>query len=570
MSCVFLVFLVCLLFTSCVPAAGAQIRLVGPGSTGCSGRVEVFHNNAWGTVCDDEWDLNDAQVVCRQLNCGTAVSAPGSALFGEGSEPIWLDDVACSGSESSLTECRHRGFGTHNCGHGEDAGVICSASQVRLVGSGSTGCSGRVEVLHSDTWGTVCDDGWDLNDAQVVCRQLNCGTAVSAPGSAHFGQGSEPTWLDDVACSGNESSLTECRHPGFGTENCGHGEDAGVICSASQIRLVGSGSSSGSGPGSTRCSGRVEVLHSGTWGTVCDDEWDLNDAQVVCRQLNCGTALSAPGSAHFGQGSEPTWLDDVACSGSESSLTACRHPGFGTENCGHGEDAGVICSGSLPKPSIFVNPAGEVTWGQSLSITCSTSAEFLDRAFSLMVSSGSCRNPQTSTSDSATFNFAMVTFDTDGLYQCQYEKNISSQTFRSPSSDPITLHVTVDLQQPTISVSSPDGGLLWVPEGAQVTRGHSLVITCSVHTVYPGGRFILIFSDSNVTTSEAAVNNSASFDFSVVEYEHQGNYSCVYEVTSSTRTFTSAPTAALYVSITCKYNKGNAYAVNTQSGPRFQ
>ncbi|XP_029984979.1 deleted in malignant brain tumors 1 protein-like [Sphaeramia orbicularis] len=266
--------------------------------------------------------------------------------------------------------------------------------------------------------------------------------------------------------------------------------------------------------------------------------------------MDCGTAVSAPHSALFGQGSEPTWLDDVACSGSESSLTACQHPGFGTENCGHGEDAGVICSVSLPKPGISVNPAREVTWGQSLSITCSTSGEFLDGAFSLMASSGSRRNPQTSTSNSATFDFPTVTFDTDGSYRCQYEKTISSQTFRSPLSNPITLHVTVDLQQPTISVSSPDGGLLWVPEGAQVTRGHSLVITCSVHTVYPGGRFILIFSDSNVTTSEAAVNNSASFDFPVVECEHQGNYSCVYEVTGSTRTFTSAPTAALYVSIT--------------------
>uniref|UniRef100_A0A672Z9B1 SRCR domain-containing protein n=1 Tax=Sphaeramia orbicularis TaxID=375764 RepID=A0A672Z9B1_9TELE len=312
----------------------------GPGSTWCSGRVEVFHSGSWGTVCDDGWDLNDAQVVCRQLNCGTALSAPGSAHFGEGSEPTWLDDVACCGRESSLTACRHPGFGREDCVHKEDAGVICSGERLWvevLVGPGSTRCSGRVEVFHSGTWGTVCDDGWDLNDAQVVCRQLNCGTAVSAPGSALFGQGSEPTWLDDVACSGSESSLTACRHPGFGTENCGHSEDAGVICSGETFpRLVG--------PGSTGCSGRVEVFHNNAWGTVCDDEWDLNDAQVVCRQLNCGTAVSAPGSALFGEGSEPIWLDDVACSGSESSLTECRHRGFGTHNCGHGEDAGVICS----------------------------------------------------------------------------------------------------------------------------------------------------------------------------------------------------------------------------------
>ncbi|XP_029998130.1 deleted in malignant brain tumors 1 protein-like [Sphaeramia orbicularis] len=326
---------VCLLFTSSLPAAGVQIRLVGPGSTQCSGRVEVFHGGTWGTVCNDGWDLNDAQVVCRQLNCGTAVSAPGSAHFGEGFDPIWLDDVACSGNESSLTECQHPGFGTEDCVHDEDAGVICS-DHVRLVGPGSSRCSGRVEVFHGGTWGTVCDDGWDLNDAQVVCRQLNCGMALSALSSAHFGQGSDPIWLDDVACSGSESSLTECQHPGFGTEDCGHHEDAGVTCSGSQIRLAGSAF--------TQCSGRVEVFHGGTWGTVCDDGWDLNDVQVVCKQLDCGTAVSAPGSAIFGQGSDPIWLDDVACSGNESSLTECQHPGFGTEDCGHDEDAGVTCS----------------------------------------------------------------------------------------------------------------------------------------------------------------------------------------------------------------------------------
>uniref|UniRef100_A0A3P9LXF5 SRCR domain-containing protein n=1 Tax=Oryzias latipes TaxID=8090 RepID=A0A3P9LXF5_ORYLA len=194
---------------SCLRLDSRQIRLVGFGSTRCSGRVEVQHKGSWGTVCGDDWDLNDANVVCRQLSCGTALQAPGSAHFGQGSDPIWLDDVACSGNESSLTECGQRGYGSHDCHHGEDAAVICP---IRLVGSGSTHCSGRVEVYHNGSWGTVCDDDWDLNDANVVCRQLSCGTALHAPGSAHFGQGSDKIWLDDVVCSGNESSLTQCGH----------------------------------------------------------------------------------------------------------------------------------------------------------------------------------------------------------------------------------------------------------------------------------------------------------------------------------------------------------------------
>ena len=100
------------------------------------------------------------------------------------------------------------------------------------------------------------------------------------------------------------------------------------------IRLVGGGISSG----------RVEVYHNGQWGTVCDDSWDMNDANVVCRQLGFSSASSAPGNAAYGQGSEPTWMDNVACQGGEASLFACTHNGWGVENCNHGEDASVVCN----------------------------------------------------------------------------------------------------------------------------------------------------------------------------------------------------------------------------------
>uniref|UniRef100_A0AAZ1XPR7 Soluble scavenger receptor cysteine-rich domain-containing protein SSC5D n=2 Tax=Oreochromis aureus TaxID=47969 RepID=A0AAZ1XPR7_OREAU len=526
-----------------VICSGESIKLTGSWSTRCSGRVEIYHQKSWGTVCDDGWDLNDAEVVCRRLDCGTALAAPKKAHFGDGSGPIWLDDVSCSGNERSIIQCQHRRFGKNSCKHNKDAGVICSGDPIRLVNpdkSESARCSGRVEINHSNSWGTVCDDSWDLNDAQVVCRELNCGTALNATKSAHFGEGRGQIWLDDVSCSGSERSLTECQHRGFGTHDCTHSKDAGVVCSGVPVRLSGS----------TLCSGRVEIFYNNTWGTICDDNWDMNDAEVVCRELGCGTAQSAAVSARFGEGSGSIWLDDVDCSGSERSLTECQHRGFGTHDCTHSQDAGVVCSVILPKPRIFMTPAGKVERRSDVSITCSISPQsqqLLQGEFTLKQISGSFSQTKLSTTNSATFKILQVDFDKDGLYQCEYSHGSSIST-----SDSVNVSVTVSLQQPSISVTSSNGGLTEVPEGREIMKGYSFIFTCSNNDRYSGGVFNLIYYDSNIKHikhNKTSDSSSASFSFPVADFEHEGSYSCVYEITLTAGTFTSPKTEWIYVSV---------------------
>ena len=107
------------------------VRLVN-GHTSYEGRVEVYYNDQWGTVCDDGWGLDDAQVVCTQLDLGYVTSALYRAYYGQGDGPIWLSNLDCDGTEMNIGDCRHSGWGIHTtfCGHSEDAGVRCSTTTI--------------------------------------------------------------------------------------------------------------------------------------------------------------------------------------------------------------------------------------------------------------------------------------------------------------------------------------------------------------------------------------------------------------------------------------------------------
>ncbi|KAL1275619.1 hypothetical protein QQF64_035242 [Cirrhinus molitorella] len=448
----------------------------------CSGRVERQYYSKWGTVCDACWDMRAASVLCRQLNCGIAVSVVGSDWFGEGSGEIWADVFDCDGNEAKLSECSISSWSRAECSHRRDVGVICSNSSLALHDglvrlSGERQCEGEVEVFIHQVWRRVLLDSWSLTESSVVCRQLGCGAVLNFNGSsssssehshecvtgfqcsgseAHLGNCSSPqtlncsstqqlsitclefreirltegcegnvevfyngswgnvcwnqmdrdtaslicqelncgrsgllfssiqrvesapNWLDKVTCRPHDLHLWQCPSSPWGQNDCGEDEVAKITCSEEKtrespqshltcftspspyqrqctkhlpLRLSG---------GEGRCSGRLEVYHNAVWGSVCDDQWDISDAQVVCRQLGCGAALRADGNSVFGAGEGVVWMNKVECRGNEIHLWDCPLSLKKHTDCSHEEHAGLTCAdlpvSATPATTTSVSP----------------------------------------------------------------------------------------------------------------------------------------------------------------------------------------------------------------------
>lgn len=324
----------------------AVLRLAG-GSHPCEGAVQVQHRGLWMPVCRDSWSAAASRELCRRLRCGdaegdaVAVSPDGD---GDAAEGCPTAPANCSGWEPRL--CQLQMATEPGCCAAGQASVTCTGALVLRLAGGRSRCEGRVELRQAGSWGTVCDDGWDLADAAVVCRQLGCGWALRAPREAAFGRGRGPVLRDEVKCGGHEERLAEC--PAALQHDCSHKEDAGVVCSEHhEWRLSG---------GKDGCAGRVEVRYRGTWSTVCDSTWYELEAAVLCRTLGCGEPLQRPSFRH----TLPTKML-YECADLQPSLAYCRWTYNKSAPCHESRAAGVVCNGSLglqtPTSEVMVMPS---------------------------------------------------------------------------------------------------------------------------------------------------------------------------------------------------------------------
>ncbi|XP_071095616.1 hemicentin-1-like [Haliotis cracherodii] len=391
--------------------SGLLTRLV-PGPN--AGRLEVYYGGSWGTVCDDGFGQPDAEVACRGLGLELKhVYAMGSAYFGQGSGNIVMDNVGCSGTETSIDLCLHNGWNSHNCGHSEDVGVACFAdssgiqkhttvsldlSTVRVF-SGSTVaimCSVRSAVggPYSLTWSTngssfgtsstfngrlvnvdnnqtltclVDKDGQRIGNASVFLSVLyppvvSCQREYDVPydtsvtiscsvdASPHHDSISwwQTTPTRQLLGTGTSSSFTMdrvtasqsivCTVVNTMVNNEGENRTGNTSCEMNiRVQPVRTRLAQGS------ASGRLEV-YSRTWGTVCSNNFDDNDARVACRGLDLPTSYSyAVSGAFFASGSGPVLFNYNGCDGNESSLNTCPRHDSSDSHCTH-EGVGVLCA----------------------------------------------------------------------------------------------------------------------------------------------------------------------------------------------------------------------------------
>uniref|UniRef100_A0AAY4DQ77 Lysyl oxidase homolog n=1 Tax=Denticeps clupeoides TaxID=299321 RepID=A0AAY4DQ77_9TELE len=365
-----------------------QLRLAGEKRKHNEGRVEVFYDGEWGTVCDDDFTIHAAQVVCKELGYMEAISWSPSAKYGKGDGRIWFDNVQCTGKEKSLALCTSNGIGVSDCKHSEDVGVVCSDKRIpgfKFVNYVLPGLNiqvedvrirailsslrkrvpvteGYVEVKDGGRWKQIRDDDWTQLNSRVMCGMFGFPGEKKYNARVYrmFARRRIPSYWDySVNCTGNEAHLSSCKlGQTLSMKNRTDGQGLPVVVSCVPGRSFAPTSMAGYRKafrqeqplvrlrgGAVHGEGRVEVLKNGEWGTICDDNWNLMAASVVCRELGFGSAKEALSGGRLGQGMGPVHMNEVQCSGFEKSITDCYF-NKDTESlgCSHEEDAGVRCN----------------------------------------------------------------------------------------------------------------------------------------------------------------------------------------------------------------------------------
>ncbi|XP_067833433.1 uncharacterized protein [Heptranchias perlo] len=437
-----------------------RLRLVS-GSGNCSGRAEVYHRKRWRSICGSGWDLADANVVCQQLGCGFAEAV---AAFGRGAWPPMPNEVNCGGAEGFLWNCGSNAWQEKECTDGEGAGVVCNADH------------GEKPTIYGESPFDTFLRGHGL--------RIGCDAPYEFPNLTFY------LYKDGVF----ELSATASRSAAFRFRNISKQDEGNYTC-LYQTEISGQSYNSTISDtleviisdfvsndvnlrlanGLSPCSGRLEVFYNGEWGTVCEDGWLISNADVVCRDLNCGFAEQSTDSSVYGEGTGPIWLHHVGCAGTELSFWLCSSLSHQDHNCAHSDDVGVSCSDFPPRPSISLNrPSGSFLPGETVRIECWAHSHYSVTGFYLSRFSGESLVMFQQSSQAryiATFTVRALGTNAQGRYSCHYGMSSRGVNFNSTQSETVVV---------TIAYAPTSPNLYLETRYNELFEGDSLTLRCLI------------------------------------------------------------------------------------------
>ncbi|XP_060912936.1 scavenger receptor cysteine-rich type 1 protein M160 [Labrus mixtus] len=377
----------------------AQKVILKRGNEACAGHVKIYHNEQWGYVGHTNWNESTEAVVCRSTHCGVPVIGSSHMELRPMDSKVWLDEVQCNGKENDLLSCKYPGLDLNNFRDDCIRTIKCS-NEIKISLEGYK-CAGAVRYStgQGTAPGYICADNFHPAEANLLCRSLGCGESKEIPKPGWFGgEEFESSKKMRIKCYDTESLTNLWQCADRETRSCQN--PASVICTDYvRVQLKGSGSNVCSGrlekeendkwtpvkenntssdvcqqmhcgtsgiikysnnEVNVKCSDNVSVVllddnkrEGKCYGTVhvevnnrrypvCASTWTRKEAQVVCREKNCGSVLSHESKRGVGE----VIMDNVKCFGSESSLWHClgshKNKPFRCIN-----KAYVVCSGSM-------------------------------------------------------------------------------------------------------------------------------------------------------------------------------------------------------------------------------
>ncbi|XP_055788854.1 antigen WC1.1 [Salvelinus fontinalis] len=317
---------------SVICSGSVKVRLSdGPGR--CAGRVEIQHEGVWKSVRKSNWNDQNSRVICNQLICGDALADTDS--FIQGTSQVLNNEVTCTSDSKSISNC----IKPTNKRQQQDKNkmLICQEhAVVFLMGD----CSGKVGIEQAGKtyWLSGSNATFDHQTAMVVCQQMDCGNATSF--TFESTSGTTDLWKYSYNCLEREESLFDCEQS---ERLSNHSIVVSVVCSGSKkVSLKVDTKDEG------KCWGKVDVCLNGVCGGVCEDAWTDNNSDMLCKDLDCGSAIYPLSYLRKSQSAlDKITISSVHSTQQTTNISQCNMVKNVDQSYCKDKPAYVVCSGSV-------------------------------------------------------------------------------------------------------------------------------------------------------------------------------------------------------------------------------